>query len=106
MYSFVVILNLLSSNSFKFLKIHHEAFDRVPHVFGFFSAAGKIAGQPESEAGDFGSSQLYSRHKIIKCSPFAVRSVTGLIFASSLEKKYMINGEWKNLEELKATLKY
>ena len=32
--------------------------------------------------------------------------VTGLVVASSLEKKYMINGDWKSLEELKATLKY
>jgi hypothetical protein len=36
----------------------------------------------------------------------AVGSLSGLVVASSLEKKYMINGEWKNLEELKATLKY
>jgi len=33
-------------------------------------------------------------------------AVTGLVVASSLEKKYMINGDWKSLEELKATLKY
>ncbi len=34
-----------------------------------------------------------------------VGSLTGLAVASAFEKKYMINGEWKNLEELKAILK-
>jgi hypothetical protein len=33
-------------------------------------------------------------------------AITGLVVASSFEKKYMINGDWKSLEELKATLKY
>jgi hypothetical protein len=31
---------------------------------------------------------------------------TGMLIASSAEKKYMINGEWKNLAQLKADLKY
>jgi hypothetical protein len=35
-----------------------------------------------------------------------VGALTGLIVASSIEKRYMINGDWKSLEEMKASLKY
>jgi len=35
-----------------------------------------------------------------------VGSLTGLVVASAFEKKYLINGDWKNLAELKASLKY
>jgi hypothetical protein len=33
-------------------------------------------------------------------------AVTGLIVSSAFEKKYMINGEWKSLEEMKASMKH
>jgi hypothetical protein len=33
-------------------------------------------------------------------------AVTGVIVYSSLEKKYLINGDWKSFEEMKASLKY
>jgi hypothetical protein len=32
--------------------------------------------------------------------------IIGAVICSAAEKKYMINGEWKSFEELKATLKY
>jgi hypothetical protein len=35
-----------------------------------------------------------------------VGTAAGLIIAGSSDKKYLINGEWKNLEQLKADLKY
>jgi hypothetical protein len=35
-----------------------------------------------------------------------VGALTGLAVASTLEKKYLINGDWKSLEEMKAILKY
>ena len=31
---------------------------------------------------------------------------TGVIISSAVEKKYLINGDWKSFEELKAALKY
>jgi hypothetical protein len=34
-----------------------------------------------------------------------VGALTGLAISPALEKKYFINGEWKNLEEMKASLK-
>jgi hypothetical protein len=33
-------------------------------------------------------------------------ALTGLAMSSAAEKKYLINGDWKNLDELRATLKY
>jgi hypothetical protein len=35
-----------------------------------------------------------------------VGALTGLAVSSAFEKKYLINGDWKNLEEMKASLKY
>ncbi len=35
-----------------------------------------------------------------------VGALTGLAVAGAFEKKYLINGEWKSLEEMKASLKY
>jgi hypothetical protein len=32
--------------------------------------------------------------------------LTGLAVSSAFEKKYLINGDWKSLEEMKASLKY
>jgi hypothetical protein len=36
----------------------------------------------------------------------AVGTATGLIIANGSAKRYLINGEWKNLEEMKASLNY
>jgi hypothetical protein len=36
----------------------------------------------------------------------ALGTLTGLAVSSALDKKYMINGDWKSLEEIKASLKY
>jgi hypothetical protein len=33
-------------------------------------------------------------------------AIAGFAVSSAFDKKYLINGEWKSLEELKATLKY
>jgi len=33
-------------------------------------------------------------------------AVTGVIVSSAIEKKYLINGDWKSFEEMKASLKY
>jgi hypothetical protein len=35
-----------------------------------------------------------------------VGTLTGLFTANMIEKKYLINGDWKSLEEMKAGLKY
>lgn len=35
-----------------------------------------------------------------------VGAVTGVIISSSIEKKYLINGDWKSFAEMKAALKY
>jgi hypothetical protein len=35
-----------------------------------------------------------------------VGALTGLAVASAFEKKYLINGDWKSLEEIKTSLKY
>ena len=35
-----------------------------------------------------------------------IGTLTGLAVSSALDKKYMINGDWKSLEEMKASLKY
>ncbi len=36
----------------------------------------------------------------------AAGAITGAVICSASEKKYMINGDWKSFEELKADLKY
>lgn len=35
-----------------------------------------------------------------------VGAVTGVIVSSAVEKKYLINGDWKSFKEMKASLKY
>jgi len=37
---------------------------------------------------------------------FGVGALTGAILSAALEKRYMIDGEWKSFEELKASLKH
>jgi hypothetical protein len=36
----------------------------------------------------------------------AAGTITGLVICSASEKKYLINGDWKSFEEMKASLKY
>ncbi len=35
-----------------------------------------------------------------------IGTLAGFVISSSLDRKYLINGDWKSLEELKASLKY
>jgi len=70
--------------------------------------AGAIIGKSLGSKSSSGEGQISSSGSVILGGLLGGTGglIIGAVICSAAEKKYMINGDWKSLEELKAELKY
>jgi len=89
------------------IKVHDKSLRTISILTGL--VVGTIAGIAIAKHGGSGSGNSYGEGAAVVLGLFlggGLGAVTGVIVSSAIEKKYLINGDWKSFEEMKASLKY